>query len=108
VEACEEDARLNILTLYSIPCFVNFPLNSRNTKISPTKGRAEVAALTTRIKEMLYLASGLRILTLLVSKLSGWWAASRLKVLIRRQRSKVPGPLCATNKPQNRFLSVSD
>ena len=29
--------------------FINFPLNSKNTKTSLTKGRADVAALTTRV-----------------------------------------------------------
>jgi len=36
-----------------LACFVNFPLNGKSTKFSPTKGRAEVAALTTGIEEML-------------------------------------------------------
>jgi len=34
-----------------LACFVNFPLNSKNLL---QKGRAEVAALTTGIEEMLY------------------------------------------------------
>lgn len=42
--------------------FVNFPLNSKNTKVSYTKGRTQVAELTSGSEETVHIKSSFRSL----------------------------------------------